>query len=122
MERYHGQRLLSIVRKQSFCQLNGTDSNAYLIRAILMTAVTEREPEVSVRVSAPGEVLSVVPLMLGFQPAQGDLVLLGLDEASRLTVTMRVDAADHVALADEQFPAMMHHLRGAGTCAALLVG
>jgi hypothetical protein len=46
----------------------------------------------TVRVSDRGNVISIVPLILGYQPKDGDLVLLGLDERGRVIMGMRLAA------------------------------
>ena len=42
-----------------------------------------------VSVSDPGDFLSVVPVLLGFEPDSGDVVMTGLDERGRVAVSMR---------------------------------
>lgn len=47
-----------------------------------------------VRVSEPGDILSVVPLLLGYEPTDGDLITLGISGQGRVTVTARMQAGD----------------------------
>lgn len=81
--------------------------------------MTETQP---VRVTSPGSVLSIVPLILGYQPGDGDLVLLGLGERGRLVMTMRVDAAHIDREAAGQLRGIMRNAQRSGARAAILVG
>jgi hypothetical protein len=81
--------------------------------------MTEPQP---VRVTDPGSVLSIVPLILGYQPAEGDLVLLGLGERGRLVMAMRVDAAHVDREAAGQLRGIMRNAQRSGARSAILVG
>jgi hypothetical protein len=81
--------------------------------------MTETQP---VRVTDPGSVLSIVPLILGYQPGEGDLVLRGLGERGRLVITLRVHAADLDREAAGQLRPIMHNAQRNVVQAAILVG
>ena len=66
-----------------------------------MTAPTPDEaarrlPTTRVRVADVGGILSVVPLLLGYQPADGDLVTLGVSGAGRVIVAAARCAASDI--------------------------
>jgi hypothetical protein len=71
--------------------------------------MTEQQPRPHVRITRPEEVLSIISLMFSFQPSQADLLMLGLGVRGQLTVTTRIDAADHL------LRAVRRHLRTAIT-------
>ena len=75
-----------------------------------------------VRVGQPSEILPIVPLMLGFQPADGDLVMMGMSGRGRLVVTARFAAAEPRMFSDEALQPILHNVRAAGANAAILIG
>jgi len=62
-----------------------------------------------------GEFLSVLPMMMGFQPDEGDVVLSGLSEHGRMVVTMRLaqPTADDITV--DYLSNMLPNIMDAGT-------
>jgi len=80
------------------------------------------EEPTRVRVHTPGDFLSVVPVLLGFQPDEGDVVLTGLDDRNRVVVTARFAQPTAEHFTSEQLGPMLSNLRDAGTRAVMLTG
>jgi hypothetical protein len=77
---------------------------------------------VRVQASGTGAVLSVVPLLLGYQPAAGDTVILGLADSGRLIASLRLDADGARKISPDQVSATLANLQAAGVRSAILVG
>lgn len=92
-----------------------------------MTAPTPDEaarrlPTTRVRVADVSGVLSVVPLLLGYQPADGDLVTLGVTGAGRVVAAARCAARDITRVGDGELHRIFRNLHAAGVESAFVIG
>lgn len=69
----------------------------------------------------PGEALSLVPLLLGYEPADGDVVLIGATETSEVAVTYRWEGG-LLAINPDALAMPLAYARAAGTVRVLLAG
>lgn len=86
--------------------------------------MTEQNPvPARVRVSDPGGILSVVPLLLGYEPADGDLVTLGISGQGRVIAAARMQAGEIDRDSAGQLRQVFGNFRrSAGVESAIVVG
>jgi len=75
-----------------------------------------------VRVSDPGAMLTTIPLLMGFQPADGDTVLLGVGDTGRVISLARFDAGCARQITAPEVQAILASVRAAGVSSAFLIG
>lgn len=84
----------------------------------------DEQPRVSIRANTTGKIISVIPRLLGFQPAQSDMIVLGVgddDGRARVKFAARFDIIDRDA-APEAADAARAVLSKHGMPGAVLVG
>jgi hypothetical protein len=82
---------------------------------------TSGEPT-RVRVTSPAEVLSIVPLILGYQPAVGDTIVVGLADTGRMVSAVRFDAQGARAIPAGQMRTILANVRSVGVRSAIVIG
>jgi hypothetical protein len=76
---------------------------------------------IDVDAEGPAQALSIVPLLLGCEPSDGDVVLLGMNEASQIAVTYRWQGG-LLAVRPNALDEPLANARRAGTERVLIIG
>jgi Domain of unknown function (DUF4192) len=106
------------------------DSTEPIARGATAAPTPEPEPEAAdsdeaktrVSVAGPAEFLSIFPVMVGFQPTSGDILLTGLDERGPIVVTARFGQLTPDVITAEQLGPMLSNIVDAGATEAMLTG
>jgi hypothetical protein len=75
-----------------------------------------------VRITTADGLLSAVPLLIGYQPADGDTVMVGLADTGQVVSTVRFDAGFAGSSTHGQMQTILASLRAAGVRSAFLIG
>jgi Domain of unknown function (DUF4192) len=75
-----------------------------------------------IRLTDPGSILSIVGLIMGYEPSDGDTVMLGISGQGKIVMGMRLDSEDARHIDQEQMSTVLANASRAGVESALIVG